>query len=66
MRSTFKEQVEVEQYYVGAGLIIPAYHKFYWLGLSTQLWPDFKWVDGSKGPDADSYEHWGRWGGEGR
>jgi hypothetical protein len=61
-RSNLKEQVEVEQYFIGAGLIIPTFHKFYWMGLAVSgLWPNFKWVDRSPGPNATTYEHWGRY-----
>ena len=59
--SKLSEQVEVEQYFVESGLIIPSFHKFYWLGLRTELWPNFTWVDRSAGPDAGTYEHWGRY-----
>lgn len=58
---SFKEQSEVEQYYISNGLLLPSYHKFYWIGLSTSLWPTFLWSDHSPGPDSSTYEHWGRY-----
>jgi hypothetical protein len=39
------EQTEVEQYYIKAGYIIPTFHQFYWLSLSSNYmdYPDFSW-----------------------
>ena len=52
----------MEQYFISSGLIIPTFHKFYWIGLSVSgLWPNFTWVDRSPGPSEANYEHWGRY-----
>jgi hypothetical protein len=59
--TSFKEQAEVESYYIGAGLLLPSYHRFYWMGLKAELWPTFSWADRSPGPNGSTYEHWGRY-----
>ncbi len=40
------EQTEVEGYWVNAGLLLPTFHKLYWMGafLSDEdIWPSFRW-----------------------
>jgi hypothetical protein len=55
-----EEQAEVEQYYTSQGILLPAYHTFYWMGLNTSSWPNFTWLDRSLAPDYNStYTHWG-------
>jgi hypothetical protein len=55
-----EEQAEVEQYFVAQGILLPAYHTFYWMGLNTSAWPSFTWLDRSPAPDYNStYTHWG-------
>lgn len=39
------EQLDVENYYVGKGLLLSLYHKSYWMGLTADIWPFFKWAD---------------------
>jgi hypothetical protein len=39
------EQLDVEDYYVGKGLLLSLFHKSYWMGLAADLWPFFKWAD---------------------
>jgi hypothetical protein len=41
------EQKEVEQHYISRGLLLPHFHKQYWLGLSstTKTYPKFRWKD---------------------
>jgi hypothetical protein len=50
-------QKEVEQYYISLGVFIPAYHKFYWMGLRTYGWPEFRWLDNSA--LQGGYSNWG-------
>ncbi len=45
------------------GYLLPSYHRFYWLGLAVvpgAQWPTFTWSDYTPGPNATSYNHWGR------
>ena len=39
------EQIEVEQYFIKAGVLFPECHKTYWMGLSAKIWPRFTWKD---------------------
>jgi hypothetical protein len=44
------------------GLIIPAYHTSYWMGLSVPMglaWPDFEWVTPDIPGPASPYLNWG-------
>ena len=41
-----RPQYDVEQFYVRSGFLLPRYHQFYWIGLTTQRNPDFGWTDG--------------------
>jgi hypothetical protein len=57
-----QEQRDVEQYYISSFWLLPAWHKAYWIGLSTEStrsWPRFQWLDGTPGPDNMTYLHWG-------
>jgi hypothetical protein len=38
--------VQVESYYIGAGFMLPTFHRFYWMGLQSTVstWPAFTWV----------------------
>ena len=38
-------QAEVEGYFIDKGVILPTYHKVYFMGLTTPQWPKFKWLD---------------------
>jgi hypothetical protein len=40
------EQTEIENYWVGAGLLLPLFHKMYWMGAyltDEDIWPGFRW-----------------------
>jgi hypothetical protein len=44
------EQAEVEGYFIEAGVLLPGFHKRYWLGLTIpykdpRLWPQFQWSE---------------------
>ncbi len=57
------EQREVELYFISKGLLLPNYHKHYWLGYNSdsQAWPIFKPVDASVLPltSPGAYNHFG-------
>ena len=36
---------EVEGYYIRQGVLLASYHKVYWVGLATEMWPNFYWED---------------------
>jgi hypothetical protein len=40
------------------GYLLPSYHQFYWLGLSTPQWPEWAWAD-RLATAQSSYQHWG-------
>jgi hypothetical protein len=48
----------VEEYYVGKGILMPGFHKSYWVGLRAASWPNFAWIDRTAGVEID-YSHWG-------
>jgi hypothetical protein len=57
------EQKDAEQYYIGKGLLLPFFHRQYWIGLSstTKTYPRFRWKD-PKVPTLDApgaYVNWG-------
>lgn len=65
------EQQEVEEFFIEQGVLLPTFHKRYWLGLeiaegdNNRLWPWFLWLDGSPDPSTPSnpssnYAVWGR------
>jgi hypothetical protein len=57
---SYEEQLEVEQYYIKQGLILPVFHRQYWLGLRAVQHPTFKWLDPfTKPPSSSTYQHWG-------
>jgi hypothetical protein len=62
--TSYKEQAEVEGYFISNGYLMPTYHQIYWMGANVSdaiYWPDFSWVDPyTPGPVNSSYEHWGR------
>ncbi len=57
------EQREVEQYFIQEGLLLPNFHKYYWLGYTSDgsNWPLFRPYDGSVLPltDPKAYNHFG-------
>jgi hypothetical protein len=54
---SIEEQKEVEAYYISLGVFIPSYHTFYWMGLRTYGWPEFRWLDNQAIQGA--YTNWG-------
>lgn len=43
-----------------AGVLLPAYHKVYWMGLNASTWPAWRWLDGSPQPNVTGrYQAWG-------
>lgn len=56
-------QVEVELYYADQGLLLPFFHKYYWMGLQSdrRSYPKFRWLDPLTPALtlASSYKHWG-------
>jgi hypothetical protein len=63
--------MDVEWYFLEAGVLLPEFHKAYWLGLQipefdlNRVWPWFVWGDGSPAPStasnpSENYQHWGR------
>jgi hypothetical protein len=56
----------VEGYFFRQGLLLPAYHQIYWLGLQSRAVKQgaigtFNWLDGSvKPPSMDTYSRWVR------
>lgn len=55
------EQAGVEAHFKAQGSFIPSFHKFYWIGLKTQEWPDFVWINNDSRSDTAvlNYTHWG-------
>jgi hypothetical protein len=44
---SFEEQYQVEQYFTDEGMLMPKFHKMYWMGLKTteEDWPSFiRWA----------------------
>lgn len=55
-------QKAVEQVYVDAGVLIPTFHKSYWIGLNTTaaMWRNrWTWVDSSPYELNVTYQNWG-------
>jgi hypothetical protein len=38
------------------GVLLPTFHRAYWLGYQAAVWPDFHWLDRSAN---SSYSNWG-------
>jgi hypothetical protein len=61
------EQYQTEQFFIENGMLLPKFHKNYWMGLRTteDNMPTFNWMDPliSGGPSVEDYQHWGefRW-----
>jgi hypothetical protein len=42
------------------GYLLPEWHKVYWIGLQSEVLPNFSWMDKLiPGPNATSYRQWG-------
>jgi hypothetical protein len=41
---SFEEQYQTEQFFIDEGMLMPKFHKNYWMGLKTssEEWPNFK------------------------
>jgi hypothetical protein len=53
------EQQEVEGFFIKQGVLIPAYHQWYWLGIEAAQWPKFTSLDKSiPSPSRLTYQHW--------
>jgi hypothetical protein len=46
LRRSLAEQQEVEDYFQTLGVLLPTFHKQYWIGLtsSNQTWPTYNWT----------------------
>jgi hypothetical protein len=49
-------------------MLLPSYHRHYWLGAKPAVWPLFRWLDGSAGPALrnltvtfNGLTGWGHW-----
>jgi hypothetical protein len=42
--TTLEEQIAVESFFIDLGVLLPGYHNFYWIGLNTSRWPNFRWA----------------------
>jgi hypothetical protein len=40
-----EEQLAVEQFFTQQGTLFPDCHLNYWIGLTTEQWPNFFWTD---------------------
>jgi hypothetical protein len=40
-----EEQYSVERYFTDMGVLFPECHLNYWMGLTTEQWPNFYWTD---------------------
>lgn len=40
----------MEQHFIDNGMLLPSFHKQYWLGLTTTSWPRFRWLDPATKP----------------
>lgn len=52
----------MEGYFQSLGVLLPTYHKVYFIGLTTNstLWPKYNWTDRSlPAPVGTTYQHWG-------
>jgi hypothetical protein len=59
-RRSQAEQTEVENAFLKMGVLLPNYHKNYWMGLNTTIWPLFYWVDPLV-PQTDSPKAYNNW-----
>jgi hypothetical protein len=45
------------QHFTKSGYLFPTFNSFYWIGLRTQAWPDFMFIDRAEA--MEGYMHWG-------
>jgi hypothetical protein len=53
---------QVELYWVKKGLLLPNYHKQYWMGAALgpdDNYPNYRWIDSTPGIPGQAYLHWG-------
>jgi hypothetical protein len=55
--ASLAEQQEVEKYFSDMGYLFPSFHKNYWIGYMSEMWPNFRWIDRLENP---GYTHWGK------
>ena len=55
-----EEQTDVENAFLKMGVLLPSYHRNYWMGLNTTMWPLFYWVDPLV-PQTDSPKAYVNW-----
>jgi hypothetical protein len=54
------EQKDVETALKDVGLLLPTFHTAYWMGMQSDVWPTFYWLDNvTPNPSKNSYQHWG-------
>jgi hypothetical protein len=53
------EQTDAEQYFINQGMLLPGFHTFYWMGLTTENWPIFTWTDQTPYTMNVSWDNWG-------
>jgi hypothetical protein len=51
--------LQVEDFYISNGYLLPGYHRHYWLGATATTWPKFNWTDITIPPMDKGYRHWG-------
>ena len=57
---TLAEQKDAETYFKSNGLLLPTFHRAYWIGLQSDVWPKFYWLDSvTPNPSSSTYQHWG-------
>lgn len=57
--SSQEEQTDAEQYFITQGMLMPGFHAFYWMGLTTENWPTFFWTDQTPYTANVSWDNWG-------
>jgi hypothetical protein len=53
---------QVELYWTKKGLLLPNYHKQYWMGAALgpdDNFPSYRWIDSTPGIPGQAYLHWG-------
>jgi hypothetical protein len=51
--------LQVEHFYISNGYLLPSWHKHYWMGATTEQWPNFNWTDVTLPAFNKGYRHWG-------